>query len=177
MTVAAGPFAIAAALLAIGGVLKACSPADTANALRAARLPGRPALVRLGGGAEAAVGVTALALGNRVTAVLVAISYLLFALFVVVALRRGTPIASCGCFGKLDTPPSRLHLGIDAAALVAALAVAADPGVGLVDVLHRQPLAGAPYLLLVGTGVGLALAALSSLPQTLGLVRAIGGRP
>ena len=44
MTIAAGPYAIAAALLAIGGALKLARPADTANALRGLRLPGSPGM-------------------------------------------------------------------------------------------------------------------------------------
>jgi hypothetical protein len=170
MTLAAGPFAIAALLLAVGGASKARHPADTANAVRAAGLPGTAALVRVGGGAEAAVGVAALVAGDRATAVLVAVSYAAFALFVVVALRRGTPLASCGCFGKADTPPTALHPVLNLGAAAAAVAVALDPGAGLADVVGRQPLAGVPYLALVGCGAGFAYLALSSLPQLLLLV-------
>ena len=51
--------------------------------------------------------------GGPVFAALVAVSYLAFAGFVVVALRSGAPISSCGCFGKVDTPPSLVHVVID----------------------------------------------------------------
>lgn len=176
MTIAAGPFAIAAGLLAVGGAFKLVRPTDTANALRGVGLPGSPIMVRVGGFVESVLGGAALIIGNRTTAVLVAASYGAFLAFVVAALRRHVPIASCGCFGKLDTPPSRLHVGINAAALAAALAVAANPGVGLIDGLPGQPLAGAPYVLLVVIGVGLALLALSRLPTTLGLARSVRGQ-
>jgi hypothetical protein len=171
VTLAAGPFAIAATLLAAGGAAKALRPADTANALRTMRLPSSPLLVRVGGVVEAAVGAAALAVGDRTTAVLLALSYLAFAGFVVLALRRGAPISSCGCFGKADTPPSRVHVAINLGAVAAAVAVAVQPGAGLPDVLGRQPLAGIPFVLLLACGVGLVFLALSSLPRTMALVR------
>ena len=175
MTPAAGPFAIAAALLAAGGLLKAVRPADTANALRAAGLPGSPLLVRVGGVVEGGVGGAALLLGDRVSAVLVAASYAAFATFVLAAAGRGTPLASCGCFGKEDTPPSRLHAVINGAAAAAAVVVAVDPGAGLLDALERQPLAGVPYLMLLACGVAFAYLSLTSLPRLLALVHARGG--
>jgi hypothetical protein len=170
MTVMAGPFAIAAALLTIAGVMKAVRPTDTANALRGVGLPGWPALVRGGGVVEAVIGVSALVTGGTVSAVLVALSYLGFLGFVLAALRRDVPVASCGCFGKVDTPPSRVHVGVNLVAVAAALTVAVDPGAGIADTVRGQPLAGIPYLLLVTLGVSLVFVALSSLPQTLALV-------
>ena len=175
MTPAAGPFAIAAALLVAGGALKAVRPADTATALRQSGLPGVPWLVRAGGLVEAGVGAAALVTGDRVAAVLVAVSYAAFALFVVMALRRGTPLASCGCFGKEDSPPTRLHVGLTTAAAAAAVAVAVQPGVGLADVVRTQPLAGVPFLVLLGCGVAFAYLALTSLPRVLVLAHSIGG--
>jgi hypothetical protein len=175
MSLAAGPFLIAAALLAAAGVLKTARPGDTANALHAVGLPGTPLLVRAGGVAEAVVGVAALVTGSAVSAGLLAVSYAAFAVFVITALRRGTPLASCGCFGKADTPPTLLHAVVNAGAVAAGVAVALDPGVGLVDVLRAQPLAGVPFLVLLGCGVGFAYLALSSLPRLLQLVHARGG--
>ena len=171
MSPAAGPFMIAALLVALGGAAKAARPADTANALRGVGVPARPWSVRLGGGLELLIGTYALVVGDRLGAALVAASYLLFAGFVTVALVRRAPIATCGCFGKADSPPSVLHLVLDLGAVVAALAVMADPGVGVGDVLAEQPLAGIPYLLLVATGTGLAYVGLTSLPRVLALAR------
>jgi hypothetical protein len=172
MTVAAGPFAIAASLLAIGGVLKAIKPGDTANALRGVGIPAGAWVVRAGGIAEAAIGVWALATGDRAAAVLVALSYLAFTGFVLVALVRDSPISSCGCFGKADTPPSWVHVGVNLVAVVAALAVAIEPGAGFGDVRADQPLAGVPFVLLTLTGVFLVFLALTLLPRTQALVRA-----
>jgi methylamine utilization protein MauE len=175
MSLAAGPFLIAATLLALGGLLKTARPDDTTNALHALGLPVAPLLVRVGGGAEAAVGLAALATGDRIAATLLAVSYAAFAAFVLIALGRGTPLASCGCFGKEDTPPTRLHVVLNAGAAAAGLAVALNPGAGLVDVVGSQPLAGVPFVLLLGCGVSFAYLALTSLPRLLQLVHASGG--
>ena len=113
MSVLAGPFVIASALVVLGGVFKAIDPADTAYALRALGLPHAALLVRAGGAAEVLIGLGALVVGGPVFATLVALAYLAFAAFVVVALRSGSPISSCGCFGKVDTPPSSVHVVID----------------------------------------------------------------
>jgi hypothetical protein len=177
VTLAAGPFAIAAALLVAGGAAKAARPGDTANALGAVGLPRSSLLVRAGGVAEAAIGVAALAVGDQATAVLVAVSYAAFAVFVAVALRTGAPIASCGCFGKADTPPTRLHVLFNLGAAAAAVAVAVQPRAGLGVVLPHQPLAGVPFVALVACGVALSFLLLSSLPRTMAAVHQSEGRP
>jgi hypothetical protein len=171
VTIAVGPFVIAAALLAIGGGLKAIEPGDTANALRGVGLPVGAWAVRAGGVAEVAVGVWALATGAHAAAILVALSYVAFTGFVLVALVRDAPIASCGCFGKADTPPSWVHIGVNLVAVAAAVVVAIDPGAGLGDVLADQPLAGIPFVLLTLTGMFLAFLALTLLPRTEALVQ------
>lgn len=175
MTAAAGPFAIAAVLLVIGGLLKGVRPDDTATALRESGLPGSPILVRVGGLVEAAIGAAALVTGSRLAAVLVAASYLAFAAFVAVALRRHTPLATCGCFGKEDSPPTRFHVVFTAAAAAAGVAVAVQPGVGLGTIVRHQPLAGVPFLVLLVCGVVFAYLALTQVPRVLVLVHG-GGR-
>jgi hypothetical protein len=168
----AGPFAIAATLLLVGGVLKARRPGDTAHALRALGLPSSIILVRAGGVLEALVGAVALAVGDRVTASLLALSYLGFALFVAQAMRRDAPISSCGCFGRVDTPPSRLHVVLNLAAAGVGTAVALQPGAGLPEVLHEQPLLGVPFLALVALGASLAFLSLGALPRLASAVAA-----
>ena len=165
MTLAAGPFAIAAALLVVGGVAKAWRPKDTALALQALGVPAPALAVRLGGVLEAGIGLAALAFGDRTSAILVAVSYAAFSGFVLIALARHAPIASCGCFGRLDTPPRPLHVVINLGALIASLAVAIEPGVGLARVLRGQPLGGGPFFLLVMTGTFLAFVAMTLLPR------------
>jgi choline-glycine betaine transporter len=177
MSVLAGPFAIACVLLAGAGVLKAWKPGDTANALRAVGAPlshtASRVLVRAFGAVEAGVAVVALLTGNPVAAAVVAISYLAFAAFVVVALRRGSAIASCGCFGKVDTPPSIVHVVLDLCFAGVAIAVVFTGDVALPDVLRDQPLAGVPFALLLAVGVYLVFLAFTALPKTMAAVRGV----
>jgi hypothetical protein len=178
VSVLAGPFTIAAVLLAVGGALKAVRPRDTAQALTAVGLrfpaffPAR-AVVRAGGAVEAVIGAGALLTGGPLFAALVAVSYLVFAAFVVVALRSGAPISSCGCFGKVDTPPSVVHVVVDLVAAAVALGAAVVGDVALPDVLRDQPLLGIPFLLLVVIGCSLVFLAFTSLPKTLAVVREV----
>ncbi|MEX1008508.1 MAG: MauE/DoxX family redox-associated membrane protein [Acidimicrobiia bacterium] len=175
MTVLAGPFAIATTVLALGGALKALDPADTAHALTALGLPGGRVLVRIGGAIEAVVAIGALVTGNAVLAAIVAASYVAFAVVVTIALRSGKPISSCGCLGKIDTPPSLVHVAVDlvCAAVAVGAAVAATNEIAVPDVLADQPLLGIPFLLLVAVGTGLVLLALTALPKTLAAARAV----
>jgi hypothetical protein len=178
VSVLAGPFTIAAVLLVAGGALKAIRPRDTAQALTAVGLrfpaffPARAA-VRVGGAVETVIGAGALLTGGPVFAALVAASYLAFTGFVVVALRSGAPISSCGCFGKVDTPPSVVHVGIDLVAAAVAVGAAVVGDVALPDVLRDQPLLGIPFLLLVVIGCSLVFLAFTSLPKTLAVVREV----
>jgi hypothetical protein len=178
VSVLAGPFAIAAVLLAAGGALKALRPRDTAQALTAVGIgfprwfPARVA-VRLGGGVEALIGVAALMVGGPVLCALVAASYLAFAVFVVVALRTGAPISSCGCFGKVDTPPSVVHVVLDVAFAGVAAAAAVTGDVALPDVLADQPLVGIPFVLLLAIGCSLVFLAFTALPKTMAAVREV----
>ena len=154
--------------------MKARDPSSTAGALRALGLPGRPTVVRVAAGAEVVIAAYALVAGGRGAAAAVSLSYVAFTLFVVLALSRGAMVGSCGCFGKLDTPPSTVHVVVNATAAAVAGLVALDGGRGagsLVAELQRQPLGGVPFLALVMSCAGLVIVALTLLPQTLGLVR------
>jgi hypothetical protein len=110
--------AVAALLLAGGGLMKLVRPTATALAL------GVPAAaVRTGAAAETVLGVTAIVQGGSLAAALVAASYAGFTVFVTTALFRGRPLSTCGCFGEPDTPPTALHVVVD-------LALAAGAGAG-----------------------------------------------
>ncbi|HEX5585769.1 MAG TPA: MauE/DoxX family redox-associated membrane protein, partial [Acidimicrobiia bacterium] len=123
----------------------------------------------------ALLGVGALLVGSPVLVALVAASYALFSAFVVRALRAGTPISSCGCFGKIDTPPSRVHVAVDTLLAVAGAAVAiSGTDVSLPAVLPEQPLVGVPFVMLVVIGAGLVFLAFTSLPRTLAAVQEMG---
>jgi hypothetical protein len=174
VTVLAGPFVIACAVLALGGAAKAVRPDDTARALRALRLPHARWLVRVGGAVEVVIALGALVVGGPMAAALVALSYVVFAAFVVAARRSGTPLSSCGCFGRIDTPPTTLHVVLDLVAAGVAAAVAfGQPPVALADVVADQPLLGIPFLLLAVTGTYLVFLAFTALPKTLAAARAV----
>ncbi len=150
------PFLAAAALLAAAGVAKLWRPDDTARALLVAGLPAHRRLVRAGALAETAVGVAAIALPGPLTGSLVAASYAAFTLFVGVALARGWPLSSCGCFGRPDARPGYPHLLLDAGAAVAAAwwAAAAPGRIGPLFV--HGPWHGAPLALVAVVIAGLA---------------------
>jgi hypothetical protein len=165
-----GLYLVAAGLLCVAGVGKAARPDDTARAL-APWLPGPPGLpvmrwiVRTGALAEALLGAIAIAFPRPVTAALVALSYLGFFGVVAVARRRGGPLATCGCFGRPDTPPTGLHLVIDMALAFAAAGVALRaPDHGTIATqLSQQPGAGVPLVFVSAVGLWLTALALSAL--------------
>jgi hypothetical protein len=104
------------------------------------------------------------ALVGGVAAVPVALLYAGFTVFVAWALRRHTPLRSCGCLAATDdVPPTPVHLALDALFVVVAAAVAVA-GVDVIDVLRSQPAAGMPFLLLAGVTTYLAYVALAVLP-------------
>jgi hypothetical protein len=185
-----GLYLVAAGLLLVAGVAKAVRPDDTARALTAliARTPrGRAAiplararrLVRAGASTEAGLGLTALLLPRPVTAALVAASYAAFGAVVAYARWRGGPLATCGCFGRPDTPPTTVHLLLDLVLAVAAAVVAvAAPAYGtLGGELARQPWAGFPLLFVSAVGLWLSLLALSALAALEGARRLVGPVP
>jgi hypothetical protein len=169
----AGPFAIAAAVLALAGVRKLLDPASTQGALREMGLPWRGPVVPLLAVAEILTGCWALVEGSRPSALLLALWYAAFTVFVVVALRRDTPLSSCGCIGRPDTPPTIAHVVVDAVFALVALGVAADPYGPVDQVLTDQPWAGVPFLLWFGVGVYVVYLVLAVLPITLGAAQAV----
>jgi hypothetical protein len=165
-----GLYLIAAGLLCVAGVAKAAHPDDTALAMTAL-VPGRPPLrlvraaVRAGALVETALGAAAIVFPRPATAALVALSYLVFFAVVAYARWRGGPLATCGCFGRPDTPPTALHLVIDLAlaAVAATVAVTAPPANTLGLQLAHQPWAGFPLLFVSAVGLWLTALALSAL--------------
>jgi hypothetical protein len=173
-----GPYLVACGLLVIAGVAKAVRPDDTARALvqlaaagpsaatgdGAARHRHRPGLraarsaVRAGATAEAVLGAVALVLPRTGTAAAVAVSYLAFAAFVALAMVRGGVLATCGCFGRPDTPPTAIHVAVNLVLAASAAAVAAAaPSTGTVaGVLRHQPWHGVPLVVVSALGTWLA---------------------
>jgi hypothetical protein len=142
MSALTGPALTAALLLVLAGAMKAVDPAMTAGALRALGVRSSKTLVRVGAAAELLLGLLAIAAGWTAVWWLVAASYVAFAGFVVVALRAGTVVGSCGCFGREDTPAHPLHVVVDVA-LAATAAAAAVRGVGApLDAIADAPAQG-----------------------------------
>jgi hypothetical protein len=156
--IVAAPFLGSAVLLVGAGGAKMIHPEDTAGALNAAGWRVGRNAVRAGALGEALIGLAAIVFPGPVTGALVAASYLAFAGFVVVALRRGWPLSSCGCFGPADSQPTYLHAGLNAAAAAAAIWWAAAAPSRLTSVISHQPWHGAPLLLVVLVIAGLAYA-------------------
>ena len=167
MAALTGPALVVAALLAVAGAQKLLDPTMTVGALRALRLPSAPLLVRAGAAAELALGVAAIAIGGEALWWGVALSYALFAVFVTAALRKGTMIGSCGCFGREETPPHWSHvvlnIGLAGLAIATALRSPASP----LEALGDHPGAAVPVVLLAGLSLCLLYAAFVELPRTL----------
>lgn len=113
----------AAGLLVLAGVQKVADPKPLVRAFRSIGLRLPAPVVQVVALAEVAVGVVALVTGHGLA---VAVSYAVFTVFVLVARARGGVLASCGCFGKQDTPPTLLHAAVTAG--FAAASVQGAPG-------------------------------------------------
>lgn len=159
---------MAALLLIMSGGAKLVDSAPTSGALRAARLPWRAPVVVGLALTEIAAGSAALVVGGPATAG-VAMLYAGFAVFVVHALRSGIPIQSCGCFGKRDTPPTRIHVIVNAALAIGSLAAISSPP--LVDGFASEPAATVGVVAFGGVGAYLLYLILAELPATLAAVR------
>jgi hypothetical protein len=162
-----GPGLAIAALLALAGAAKVLDPSMTVGALHALRLPSSRVLVRLGAGAEMVLGIAAITVGGPVAWALVALSYAAFAVFVVAALRQGTAIGSCGCFGREDTPPHWSHVALNGVLAAVALALAVrDDGAPLAAVTDHGG-AGVAVGIAAAVAVYLLFAVYVELPRTM----------
>ena len=159
--VLAGPYAAAAVLLVVAGLSKLRRPRDTARALTLLGLPVHDRTVRLIGAGEIALGTTALLVDGLVIAALVAVAYAVFAAVVALALVRGGPLSSCGCFGRPDTPPTRLHLVLN----LAAAGVAATVPAPLAAVMADDTARAVPFAALVALTAWFGYLAIARLPQ------------
>lgn len=170
MPATAAPLWVFALLLVVSGASKVRTPVATEGALRASGLPASRTLVRMLGTVEVVVGVAAIGLGAAATSAAVAVLYLGFTGFVVNALLRDLPVASCGCFGREDTPPTWIHVMLTSIGVAAGI-VATVEAPGPVDQALRA--AGAPWLVLLLTAIAFAFAymSLTALPKTLGATK------
>ena len=143
-----------ALVVAVSGVTKVLAPRSFAELTSTVGVPVGHLGARFVGLVEIALGLWVLATGSRLACAALALAYVVFSAVVVIARRAGAP--SCGCFGASAAPPSGVHVAVNlaSAAIAAAGAIAGDLD-GLGDLLAEQPLAGVPYLLLLGTGAWL----------------------
>jgi nitroreductase len=162
-----GPYLAAALLLVVAGAAKVRRPGDLGTAA-----PVGAVTLRALAGFELVLGLVAIVRPSTLAAAGVALSYLAFAVYVLWLRARGNPLATCGCFGAIDTAPTRAHVVVDLGLAVAAAGVAVSPVSGwLPDVLDGQPGAGWPLLLAAATIAVLAYAALSPLARVDGARR------
>jgi hypothetical protein len=149
-----GLYLVACGLLVVAGVAKAVRPGDTARALAGlvpVSAPRMRIVVRLGSMGEVALGSVALIVPSTASAGLVALSYAAFAITVAYARSKGGAIASCGCFGRPDTPATILHVMVNVGLAVsaAAMAIAAPTGT-IFSILAAQPAHGLPLIVVSG---------------------------
>lgn len=167
------PFLAATALLGAAGAAKMARPGDTATALRYAGLPATRGRVRAGAALELVLAIAAVALPGLATGLAVAASYAAFTAFVVVAARKGWPIASCGCFGRPGTPPMPAHAVLDGAAALASFWWAADHPTSVAATFTGSP----PYAAALGLlTAAIAVLAYVAFTDPLGAARRAGGR-
>ena len=81
--------------------------------------------------------------------VLQGMAYAAFAVWVMIAIRRDLPIASCGCLGRDDTPPYWGHFLLDLVGAGVSFGAAISSEVGLVG---SGPMVTAAQLAIVVTG-------------------------
>ena len=158
--------ASAALLLVAAGAAKLSKPAQGFAGLLGFRVPAP--VVRFVGASEAAVGVAALLVGGP-TAWAVGLLYASFALVVLRAVLAGA--GSCGCFGRLDAPPSWIHvLGNLALAAVSFAAAGADspPVPAIAQSISDRPAVGVALAAQIVLMAGLGLATFTALPEALG---------
>ena len=88
-----------------------------------------------------------------------ALSYAGFLAVTAVALIRRLPIDSCGCLGRLETPPSWRHLVVLGVAFVGAVGATIDPDASLLERLTDDGGPGIVFALVVvaATGVGVVV--------------------
>ncbi|WP_334144265.1 MauE/DoxX family redox-associated membrane protein [Rhabdothermincola sp.] len=175
MTELAGPLAIVAGVLAVGGAMKIADPAATQAMLGALGMPAAPWLARGLGLLELAAGLAAALLGGRVASAAVAGLYLVFAA-VAWRLVRGGQASSCGCFGRLSAPATWIHVTADLAAAAVAVGAAVTAAPGLAGFGASGPLQQVTLLALVAIGTWLGVAILTVLPATLVAARRVPAR-
>ena len=161
-------------LLVVAGAAKLIRPADGFAGLGGSRT--RPVVVRLIGAMEAAAGTAALFAGGP-AAWIVGLLYAAFALVVLRSFMAGAD--SCGCFGRLDAPPSLIHVVGNltlAAVSFAAAGAASPPAPAIAQALGESPATGVALAAVIALVAGLVLVSFTALPEALAARSSGGGR-
>jgi len=168
-------YAAASLLLVFAGIAKLLYPRPAADLMGALGFPAGAWFARLAGGAEVALGVVVLAVSGPAPAMAAAGVYFLFALVALLALNRG--LSSCGCFGQVDSPPSRIHvIGNLFFATVCVLAAGAGTSpLVWVGTVADQPAGAVALVLTVCLLAGLVLVSFTAVPEWL-RARSVSGR-
>lgn len=170
-----GPALATVALLALAGAQKVLDPAAAVGALRQLGVPASSSFVRAAAAAELVLACWALVGAGALPWLLVASTYLAFAGYVTLALRRGTMIGSCGCFGREDTPPHWSHVALNVVLAGIALAVATTGDGRALTGLADDPLDSVAVLGLATVSTYLLFAAFVVLPRTMAAARDLRG--
>jgi hypothetical protein len=157
-------FTVLCALLVLAGVLKVRSPWPAAGslALVGARLPATA--VRALGAAEIVLGGVAFVRPSTISAGAVAVAYGSFAVFIAALRRRGQGV-DCGCFGAGGAGATWAHVGLNAAACLAAVASVLAPPPGAAWILARTPVVLIPLVCGLAAAALAAYAAFTLLPD------------
>ena len=154
---------VVALVLVVAGVGKLVDPARTGGAMAALGLPAPRFGARVVGAWEVVLGGAALMAPRggvgTIVAALVAATYLVLALVVAVAIRRG--LADCGCIGVRASAPSSLHVALNVGSALVAATVSVFGAADLVSGLEDL---GLPWNLLTAVVVAGAAGALVALP-------------
>ena len=166
MSVVSALHASAAVLVVVAGATKLSRPrADSAGLLGFQAPSG---VVRLIGALEAAAGVAALVVGGPASWI-VGLLYGVFALVVLRAVLAGAE--SCGCFGRLDAPPSLIHVFGNLALAAVSLGAAGAGGEPIVrsmaQTMSDSPAVAAAMAAVVGLVAALVLVSFTALPEAL----------
>lgn len=154
---------VCALVLVVSGASKLSGGSSVGETLAALGLPAPPRAGAIVGIFEVLVGGAALLAPHgavaSVVAVLVALTYAVFAVVVHSAMRAG--LSDCGCIGVRVTPPSTAHVVFNVvAAAIAATAAVTVP----VDLLDGLTSLGAPWSVIVGAVVAVTGGALAVVP-------------
>lgn len=160
----AGPYLAAAALLVLAGAAKVLDPLPLVRALRSAGLRLRPTTVRAAAVAETGLGLWAGFTSDQVAAALLALTYAGFTGFVLLARTRGGVLASCGCFGRPDTPPTMTHAVVTGLFAAVAAGAGRSPAGSLPKLLARTPTGGMALVAVTAALAAVAYLLLALLP-------------